>query len=328
LGQGANAELGTDAGISVHFGTKSKIHNGGKIEYLPALAEKRDTFPGIVKKVVSGIKQHRHSNSGEAVKINYADAESKFDVTFDPKSNGKAIGGGHVQYATQRPTDKHPITSRLKEAQKQLGPRVSNLVKGIILCDGGSDAFGAGLNGHVFPRQLEDIVERFLKNNSRVDFIATMCVPQTASGRTLGIKLEVFSLDKDRRKQVHGLLSKSLAQLDEPVQDSFNAGANRRGISRSTGLYGGYEMNDKRIQISARELVHVLSGKYSIENFNGHELNGELSTNGPMDFFKRAMDRGLTIRSAKVIPNPTKDDDLIELQFDGPDPAISPLRLP
>jgi hypothetical protein len=68
---------------------------------------------------------------------------------------------------------------------------------------------------------------------------------------------------------------------------------------------------------------------YALSRVTAQELFAEYSRPGePIDNpFGRALNRGLTIDFVGLTKVPNCDDDLIEIRFSGPDPAISKLKV-
>ena len=86
----------------------------------------------------------------------------------------------------------------------------------------------------------------------------------------------------------------------------------------------GLGPNQITYRMSARELLEILSGRKTIQEFdeeNGFSPSGSRHRSNP---FENALQRGLTINSATLEPVPDRDDDWIEFRISGPDPALSP----
>ena len=86
----------------------------------------------------------------------------------------------------------------------------------------------------------------------------------------------------------------------------------------------GLGPNQITYRMSARELLEILSGRKTIREFNEESGFVPSGSGGRMNPFENALQRGLTINSAKLERVPDRDDDWIEFSITGPDPALSP----
>ncbi len=80
-------------------------------------------------------------------------------------------------------------------------------------------------------------------------------------------------------------------------------------------------MKQNSIEMSGVELLRILSGELSLEDFC---RNYSLRSNP----FKDALMRFQTIKSVKVEPLADRDDDKIIIEFGTHDAAIGPFRVP
>jgi hypothetical protein len=83
--------------------------------------------------------------------------------------------------------------------------------------------------------------------------------------------------------------------------------------------HGGNFMS-QAVKLSARKVQELLAGKITVEQlFSGYQ-HADSKFENP---FLRALKSGLTIESATVTRVPDADDDLVEICFGPPDPAIT-----
>ena len=90
-------------------------------------------------------------------------------------------------------------------------------------------------------------------------------------------------------------------------------------------------MQGKTIKISARALAELLAGRIEPQKFledNGFKPHPLEPKAFAFNFFENQIARGNTIQNSFVEKSDRKDDDWIVLEYDGPDPAISPFRVP
>ena len=88
-------------------------------------------------------------------------------------------------------------------------------------------------------------------------------------------------------------------------------------------------MQGHTIKISARALTELLAGKIELKQFlEDHNLKPNESGQQAWPFFEWQLQSGRTLKNSFVEPEPHKDDDWIIFEYNGPDPAISPYRVP
>jgi hypothetical protein len=85
-----------------------------------------------------------------------------------------------------------------------------------------------------------------------------------------------------------------------------------------------------KIKISARALLELLAGKISQkEFFEAHGFSpSDLSPRQASNLFSNALSRGQLIDGISIERSETEDDDWITFELKGPDPAISPFKVP
>jgi hypothetical protein len=82
-------------------------------------------------------------------------------------------------------------------------------------------------------------------------------------------------------------------------------------------------------RMSACELMEVLSGRRSHQAFEeGMGFAPVSESHGPRNPFETALRLGFTISTVRIEPIPELDDDWIEFRMKGPDPALTPFRVP
>lgn len=78
------------------------------------------------------------------------------------------------------------------------------------------------------------------------------------------------------------------------------------------------------VRMSARKVQKSLASKMTAQElFAGYDRPGEQLDNP----FERALNLGFTIEAISITKQPDQDDDLIEIAFGFPDPAISKLKV-
>lgn len=85
-------------------------------------------------------------------------------------------------------------------------------------------------------------------------------------------------------------------------------------------------MGDRYIKVSARDVLRVLAGDIRPEELF-HFGNFNRVPKPEHNYFKKFLDQKFRIVSVGLEESPYDDTDLI-LEFDGPDPAVSPFVNP
>ena len=259
--------------------------------------------------------------------LNYDNTGYKFSIRYH--ANEKMFSGGnHISYTVPY-SSSNPLTNALIAKGAQLAKSGYRGGKGIIICDGGCDAlderspFGGAFG-------CQEIVKSFLKMHSYILWVLVLRIEQRHSAFTINNKVKIkptLIWNPDRHTELfyatQAVLKKMVTLLPQPETSATNAvswlNSQRGKVGRS--LRGGYYMSNKTIKISARVLTELLAGKAELHEFlKEHER--------PMTFFKNQIAMGNTLKNASVEKNDHEDDDWIVLEYDGPDAAISPFRVP
>ena len=74
------------------------------------------------------------------------------------------------------------------------------------------------------------------------------------------------------------------------------------------------------IRVSARAVLQALSGNIRVRESAGHSI--------PVQIFQAQINEGRVIKSIQLERSEHEDDDWLVIEFDGPDPAVSPYRTP
>lgn len=240
-----------------------------------------------------------------------------------------------VRYDHRGPTPhltKNSLYKRLKNKRDQLANSGYSGLMGIIACDSGAPIFGHRQHHHSIT--LEAVVRKFLQQTRTVAFVVTFS-PKRHPDRSLvetfktGPEVCVFIQDWINREQqvaIRELFDDIGKQLPVPQVDAQNALAwQRRHDGKGTQFYhlsGGFRRRGEkcytRAQVPARALTDLLSGAIDYETFS---LRAGISS--IPNFF--AIEPTDAITGVRLIRT-DKDDDWIELLFEGPDPAVSDIQ--
>jgi hypothetical protein len=251
--------------------------------------------------------------------------------------------GSYRAFRNATSLTKNPLYNALQKKRKQLRDSEYQGCKGIIICDGGCEVIQKGLKSwETYSRK--QILQKFFKNTNSVSFVIFIWVEvqdRPSVERQLRVCGEIEVNPNATIPLPPGLLD-LLRRLPEfwpnPVLSGETArlqveGYGPRKLPRSWGRpVGGYKMgsgpNRISYRMSARELMEILSGRKTIQEFErdaGFALPG---AGGPINPFENALRRGFTINDVALQPLSDRDDDWIEFRIMGPDPALGPFRNP
>jgi len=264
-----------------------------------------------------------YNQSGICFSLQYNSKETKF-------SEGHAIAYT-VPYSKRR----NPLANTLNEKGNQLANSGYKGPSGIIVCDGGCDA----LNERPCVSGMTDcreIVSGIFQKRSSILFVLVLRVEQQYRGFIGSSSIQIVPRFywNSRREKV--LAEKITIAVDRmlrflPCPESTPGNAIRWLINdKNVGRpLGGITMQGKSIKISARALTELLAGRVDLKRFlENHYLKPVQEGRGSFPFFELQLNSGHTLKNAFVEGDGHKDDDWIVLEYDGPDPAISPFRVP
>jgi hypothetical protein len=273
----------------------------------------------------------------EGKKILHVEIEDEhvaIQVTVDPRKSPYS-SGGYATYDLPTIKDRNPLFNALRSKPQQLRGAPGFL--GVIVGDGDSHALAERQNNwrEVSARAIAD---EFLRKNSSVHFVLLLTVREERTGwspinpptRRLQGQL-VFSRTTDAPAQLEQIFNRMMAEMPQPIAMPSNAAARSREVGYDLGHHGGSQMSDRRIKLSAREVLEVLAGRRTVQELNAshdwHAAEDGLPAGTMPNFFERCLREGRLPSSIAVIKTDENDsDDWIEVEFGDPDPAISPFR--
>lgn len=227
------------------------------------------------------------------------------------------------------------MSNRLKEKANQLSKSRYKGPRGIIICDGESDALNernpvGGAHG------CKEIVNPFLRSHDSLLFVLVLRIEESQGvfqrNRPLQIVPKVYwnSCQNELRYETATALERMLQGLPRPESTPTNSLRWLSGMNKAVGRpVGGFSMKGDTIRISARALTELLAGRIEPKRFL--EENGFKPVEAgqhAFPFFEWQLNRGNTLKNAFVEREPHKDDDWIVLEYSGPDPAISSYCVP
>jgi hypothetical protein len=259
----------------------------------------------------------------------------EFTVTYN---EDEPYGGmSYPAYTAAQSLKRNPVYTALKLKREQLKKSGADGPFGIFLCDGGC-ALLSRPGRQQMQVGLDDVVNEFFRQHSSIAFVAVLVFPPSRVQPFEGIIKErritgqiyqnprsICSIDVEA---LLSLINRGLASLPAPLATPLDA---LHWIARSaphegqtTGMFyqrGGGHMS---VKMSARKVQELLAGKITAQElFAEYARPGERLDNP----FERALNLGFTIEAVKMTKEPDQDDDLIEIAFGFPDPAISKLKV-
>jgi len=266
--------------------------------------------------------------------FSYGRDKIRFSIQYNSKE--KRFSGGHcIVYTVPYSGRRNPLTNALENKWDQLAKSGYNGPRGIIVCDGGCDALQernavAGMHG------CSEIVEPFLKTHKNLLFVLVLRIEQRPrsplSRPTIEIAAKLywnFASDKTLFEQTKCAIDRMLSYLPVPESTPTNAIYWLAANKTNGRPIGAITMQGNTIKISARALTELLAGKTGLKEFLEDHHFKPTERGGFVDpFFERQLAMGNTLKNSFVEPDEHKDDDWIVLEYNGPDPAISPFRIP
>jgi hypothetical protein len=265
----------------------------------------------------------------------------RFSIKYSPKGIG--LTGMYPSYTTITDIERHVLWRRLIEKKEQFAHATEDLPRILIVCDGGcaalSDSFGGGLSEY----RLEEVLDHFWRRpefsedrrwswitEEGISGILVLSIEAIntlhgfLSQREFILKARLYSNPYCRfplNKMSGELLRKVVSRLPTPIESPANALRLMRTNPISSRRIGGFTMKQNCIEMSGVDLLRILSGELSIEEFCRNY-------NLPSNPFKNALMKFQTIKSVKVEPAADRDDDKVVIEFGMHDSAIGPFRVP
>ena len=268
-----------------------------------------------------------------------SDKKFDFSITYDPAQTSTI--GSYTNYDVAPSKEVNPLYKALKAKTGQLEGAHERAFKLLVACDGDcglfrSDASMASMGGTFTDRQ---VVDHFLTKHSSIDGVLLIGVEEkrdffsTQTNRRLRFDLRVrASIDPKRLASPYAeldeLIRSALIHFPEPHLAPYNAA--RRCLEEETRhrAQGRYRLTSggvgsMSVSISARDLMQLLSGKLSQEDFcKAYRFDVQ-----HVNPFALALSQGRLIQRASLATL-DGDDDLVIFEFGEIDPAIAPFFMP
>jgi len=267
--------------------------------------------------------------------------DAKVSISYQPDQ--KFASGHYTSFTVINSLTENTIYQALESKRIQLENTEYEGHLGIILCDGGSSLFRQNSTCGL-SYSTDEVINDFLSNNDRIDFIVTFTVKQQNSIMGFGCFNNSFTIlvrfypgPKFSKKNLglQDIFEKVIKVLPKPEAEPKNAlyflqYLKKKSAYEGRSKYGGMELSAKKIKISARSLLELLAGKVQQKDlFKAHEfIPSSLRPGQTLNPFDNALKRGELFISASIERLDASDDDWIVFELSGPDPAISPFIVP
>lgn len=325
----------SSAGLNIGVGhTKQGKYGNQKVRLtLPPKGELHQ----FVKVQLGSFLKRIASNPETDDKFIYGTGGISFSLQYNAKEK-RGSSGGHICFTTPYSIQHNPLAHALEKKRSQLSRCGYSGPRGIIVCDNGCDALKE-INSVSGMVGCQEIVEHFQQSHPSVLWVLVLRIMQRHSILHSGTTFIDATLywNQQREKSLFQNTLKThdrmLALLPQPETAPINAVRRLNGRNKNQGRpMGKTFMQDKTIKISARSLTDLLAEKVTLQqflenhNFKPHSLAPKEDTS--FQFFAHQVNNGHTLKKASVEKHEHIDDDWIVLEYDGPDPAISPYRTP
>ncbi|MGO8869395.1 MAG: hypothetical protein ACLQME_23150 [Alphaproteobacteria bacterium] len=261
-------------------------------------------------------------------------------ISYDPA--GRFLGTGYAAYRHATVVDSNPLYHRLQDKAEQLRKSGYSGPKGIIVCDGGCETLTSTMHSwDAFSK--EKIVKCFFEDDHSISISFVVLLWVVSSPFVPGQQQQhavsgQFATNPRADVSLPKSLGEILKQLPQhwpaAIQNAENARTELEGPCpphdpfRSHSFWSGGTMSEHTFRFSARGLLKMLAGRRSHAEFEqAHGFAASEPARRPNPF-EQALRKGFTITAVKIDRSTDRDDDWIEIQMDGPDPAVSRFRKP
>jgi len=260
---------------------------------------------------------------------------SSTDITirYDPSQRARTTA--HLSYTILNLRTQNAVYNRLQEKAEKLLAVSALAPSVIILCDGDCDAFRN--YRHFASYHIDDVIRTFLTNYPEISFVLTIFVEQHFgydAYRKFVPALHFGERFKQADETILTLIRNALSFLPSAERSAANALNFLRSSRRHEGdsFGGGSTVGDGMIKVSARMVLDLLAGRITQDEFfrAQHFVFDDAKDPFPRpNPFMDELNQGRLITDVKVeSQGDERDDDWLIFKFDGPDPAISPFRVP
>lgn len=276
-----------------------------------------DRYLASVKTAPDKGRAFEHKGQGIEVVVTYDPASPFFGADF------------HAYDSPHSPTD-NPLYRALKRKHNQLREAPLEGPTLIFACDGGSRSLRSRSESGV---STDAIVARFLKDYSVTGVIVLTVeqapfMPLMAGTPRPYLKVRAHShprSDPSDAEKVRLLCAQIAEVMPTPAAEVANAfhDLQRGSVTRGHTNWGGLEVTENSVRLSARGVLELLAGAVTQDVFQrDHGFTPSVGRAGmnPLAAFLR---QGRLIERVEVEHSEASDDDWLILHFGKPDPAVA-----
>jgi hypothetical protein len=292
----------------------------------PVMTLARSRFSQIFNADFVSFLATSKSNPMKAHEYRTKDSDTSILIRFDPRydSPGMYWPGYHLVKNLVHNTVYH----RLEEKAGKLSDTEFNGCRAVVLCDAGCTFLTSWRDLATY--HVSDVIFYFLDQHPEITFVLTVHVDQQFGYKsTSEVVINLYrrkNSDEEVGREILACLYKLENAFPEPERSGLNGLNLLRGRHPELGasFIGGWSVGDHDIKISARSVLELLAGEITQERFL--ELYNFKSGTNPF----KSMLRDYKLISAASLERGAneQDDDWLKFEFEGPDPAISPFRVP
>ncbi|MBN2131132.1 MAG: hypothetical protein JW741_16650 [Sedimentisphaerales bacterium] len=265
----------------------------------------------------------------------------RFSLSYNP--NGKYFTGNYPSYTQITDIESHVLWRRLTEKSEQFSSATEDVPRVVFVCDGGCSGLRDSSVGSPHAYSCGKLLDHFWRRpifseeqgqswivERGISAVAVLSI-EPVNAPLPGPNRRDFLLKATLYPNPHGshplcqsteeLLSQVIALLPTPVESPQNTLRSMRAMRIPSRRLGFFSMAHNRVEISGIELLRILAGELTMEEFCAKY---RLSLNP----FKRALTECKPITSVAVEPVPDRDDDRIIIEFGVHDAALGPFVVP
>jgi hypothetical protein len=269
----------------------------------------KDKIPNVIRLQVRPFFREVAKTPTETRTERFVDDTADYDFTLRSVP-GTAINHlNHEVYTTPGHKQKNVLYNNLKDKARQLAASAWSGVRGIVVCDGDCEA--------LHESSARRVIGEFFRGHRSVHFVQVLEVDRGYRAKVLPQLYWNPYQPVPAQVALDDLLQKVVQALPPPVRSPTNAHHMLgRPKPEDGSFYGGYTLiGDKKVKLSARTVLRLLSGDLKYEDFrqaHSAPLHGDL-----LDQLRS----GRRIETVEVEHLPDSDDDWLVLTFGERDAA-------
>jgi hypothetical protein len=308
-------------------GAKTKL----KLPGISRFEEKvfNSDFERFLDEIKSALEEKR------TYRVNKIDEDIDLTIEYDPTQTFSSAG--YLEYRRINHLTQNSVYQALEEKAGQLVDSKFSGALGIILCDGGYTPFHS--MSHFSTHTVDDVIRFFLRHNPAISFVLTITVkrdsfPRRAPNEIMPKIYANPSFDMIKEEITH-CIERVFSFIPDAQCDAFNAVNQlerkpQEGRDKGAMDVSEYRGNMTKVKVSARQLLEILAGRMTHEEFlrqYGFIATDELPQRD-RNPFERSYSKGALITDISFERCESDDDDVITITLSGRDPAISPFVAP